>query len=99
MANLVVIDAAETELDEARAYYRRGSRVAADEFLAEVRRALALIADNPVLWPTYEDDDRYRFFALKNHSYVIYYRILDADTVRVVAVASSWRRPGYWGGR
>jgi toxin ParE1/3/4 len=99
MADLIISAAAESELDEARAYYRQVSLVAADEFLAEVRRVLALIADNPAQWSPYEEDDRYRFFSLKNYSYVIYYRMVDADTVRVVAVSHSSRRPGYWKGR
>lgn len=99
MANLIVTDAAEAEFDTARAYYRRESLVAADEFVTEVQHALELIAEFPELWPTDEEDDRYRFFALKDHSYVIYYRLVNAQKVRVVAVSHSSRQPGYWRGR
>ena len=51
MANLIVAAAAEVEIDEARAYLRRDSAMAADAFLAEVRHVLGLIADAPKQWP------------------------------------------------
>jgi plasmid stabilization system protein ParE len=99
MANVTVIPEAQAELDEAYARYRSHSERVADDFLDEVLDAFRKIADSPELWPIDEDDDRYRFFVLDRHSYVINYRIQDAQTVRVVAVTHSARRRGYWKGR
>ena len=99
MADLIVTTIAEAEFDEAKAYYRRDSLVAAEDFVTEVEHALELIAENPKLWPPDEDDDRYRFFVLKDHAYVIYFRMVNPQTVRVVAFAHSSRLPGYWRGR
>jgi plasmid stabilization system protein ParE len=99
MAELIVTTTAEAEFDEARAYYRRDSPTVADDFVTEVEQALVLIAENPERWPPDEDDDRYRFFVLKDHSYVIYYRMVNPQKVRVVAFSHSSRLPGYWRGR
>jgi plasmid stabilization system protein ParE len=87
------------ELDEAYAHYQARSPRAADDFLDEVLGAFRKVAASPEFWPLDEDDDRYQFFVLDRHSYVIYFRVEDAQNVRVVAVAHSARRPGYWKGR
>jgi plasmid stabilization system protein ParE len=97
MFHLTVSDAAEAELDEARARYRLAGERVADEFLSEVQEAFARIADTPELFPRH--DPRHRLFVLKRHAYVIYYRIENDDTVQVVAVAHAARRPNYWKGR
>jgi plasmid stabilization system protein ParE len=97
MANLRIADEAEDEIEHARNYLSERSASAPATFLAEVRHVLGLIADAPEQWPEY--DERYRFFALHKHSYVIYYEILDTETVRVVAVAHSSQQPDYWKGR
>jgi plasmid stabilization system protein ParE len=97
MPSLIIVGAAEDEIEQARAYLRRSSPVAAKTFLAKVRRVLGVMADAPEQWPEYKGP--YRFFALRRHSYVIYCEILEADTVRVVAVAHSNQRPDYWMGR
>jgi plasmid stabilization system protein ParE len=97
MANVTIDAAPEAEIDEARAYLRQDSERASAEFLAEVRHVPRLIADAPKQWPQYSR--RYRFFALRKHAYVIYYRIVGDHTVRIVAVAHSSRRPDYWKGR
>jgi plasmid stabilization system protein ParE len=97
MADLIIADAAEAEIDRARDYLLGESVSAAAAFLAEVRHVMRLIAETPEQWPRY--GRRHRFFALRKHSYVVYYRILDTDKVRVVAVSHSSRRAGYWKGR
>jgi plasmid stabilization system protein ParE len=98
MANLTVVWAAQIELDEAYVRYRSQSEVTADDFLDEVIDAFRKIEDAPELWPL-DEDGRHRFFVLQRHSYVIYYRVQDNQNVRVLAVAHSARRPGYWKGR
>jgi plasmid stabilization system protein ParE len=99
MADLAITAAAKAELEEARAYYRRESLLAADGFVTDVQDALELIGDDPELWPSDEDDERYRFFVLKKHSYVIYYRMVSRQNVRIVAIVHSSRSPGSWRGR
>jgi|SRR5437588_5279986 len=99
MANLLILPAARAELDRAYAYYQvHGSQRAAEGFFSDVLDAFAKIAASPELWPA-EDDEVYRFFALKRHSYVIYYRIEDPENVRVVAVPHSSQQRGCWRGR
>jgi plasmid stabilization system protein ParE len=99
MTRLTAIPEAQAELDRAYAYYFfHASERTAAEFLDEVVDAFDKIAGNPEQWPAEEGTD-YRFFTLKRHSYVIYYRVETPQTVRVVAVPHSSQRPGYWHGR
>src|SRR5437764_11045457 len=99
MARITLSPAAHVELDEACARYRSISERVAEEFLDEALDAFRKIADAPESWPPWETDRPYRYFVLNRHSYVIYYRLEDAQTVRVVAVAHSAQRQGYWKGR
>jgi plasmid stabilization system protein ParE len=99
MARLTAIPEAQAELDRAHAYYFvHASERTADECLDEVVDAFAKIAANPEQWPSEEGTD-YRFFTLKRHSYVIYYRIETPQAVRVAAVPHASQQPGYWHGR
>ena len=99
MARITLRPAAHAELDEAYARYSSISERVAEEFLDEALDAFRKIADTPESWPPWEKDRRYRYFVLDRHSYVIYYRLEDSQTVRVVAVAHSAQQQGYWKGR
>jgi hypothetical protein len=38
----------------------------------------------------------YRWVRTRRFPYILYYRLVDADEVLIVAVAHARRRPGYW---
>ena len=67
-------------------------------FTRAVRAAFNLIARFPEAWSAYPKRPGVRRFAMKRYPFVIVYREL-ADEIRVLAVAATKRRPGYWRGR
>jgi len=58
-----------------------------------VDRGLQLIGEHPEAWSVIEPD--IRRFALQDFPYGIIY-IVEDPTIRVVAIAHTSRRPGYW---
>lgn len=79
---------------------------ARDELLAEgakygmgftraVRAAFRLIARFPEAWAAYPKRRGVRRYVMKRYPFVIVYREL-AKEIRVLAVAATKRRPGYW---
>ena len=50
-ASVRVLVEAQDEAWAAEAWYRRRSPAAADRFVRELRRAIALIAESPARWP------------------------------------------------
>jgi plasmid stabilization system protein ParE len=85
--------AARQEVAEAFEWYRERSRQAADAFLHELSRGIALVAEAPEVWPSYERDSRR--YVLRRYPYSVIYRS-DATRIIVVAVAHHSRKPGYW---
>ncbi|MCB1037349.1 MAG: type II toxin-antitoxin system RelE/ParE family toxin [Acidobacteria bacterium] len=85
--------AAGLELEEAFEWYLERSLKAAEEFLLEIDRALAVIAAAPRIWPQFEAGTRR--FVLRQFPYSIIFREADS-AIEVVAVAHHKRRPRYW---
>ena len=91
--NLKVLQKAEAELNEAIAYYEEKESGLGLRLKAEARHAINWIGENvnvPRLRPK-----GYRRVNLKVFSYYIAYFIW-ADTIWILAVAQSHRRPEYW---
>ncbi len=68
------------------------------DFLAEVERALEVIAENPKLWPTWPNSSEelnVRRFCLPRFPFTLPF-VVEADRVVLLAVAHERRRPGYW---
>jgi plasmid stabilization system protein ParE len=87
---------AEAEYEHALGWYLARSPQAAERFEAALDRAIEAIRANPTTFPLC--DDIHRFVLLKRYPYSLVYR-LDGDSARVIAVAHSKRRPGYWSDR
>ena len=88
---------AQVDTDDAADWYiGEGALDAADEFANELDKALILLTNFPALGE--KSAHNTRIFPLHNFPYSLVYR-LQADTVRVIAVAHHSRRPGYWAGR
>ena len=74
-------------------WYLEKSERAASRFRSELRSTLRLIAEFPSAWPPYEEETckcKGRAFP-----FLVIYREF-ADSVQVIAVAHTSRRPGYW---
>jgi plasmid stabilization system protein ParE len=85
---------ARKELDAANRRYVRQDPRRAQRFADAVSHAPRQIADNPYLWPVYQDP--FRWIQAGRFPYILYYRLFDPDVVLIYAVAHASRRPGYW---
>ena len=84
---------AEQEFIEAAAYYERNVRGLGERFGSEVRHAIERLLEYPELGSPIDAD--LRRLLLTRFPYFLIYSFT-ADLLRVVAVAHSRRRPGYW---
>jgi toxin ParE1/3/4 len=81
------------EARAARRWYAERDPAAAEAFMAELDRAVSLIARMPRTWPSFEAGTRR--FLFKRFPYYAVYRER-GDAIEVVAVMHARRRPGYW---
>jgi toxin ParE1/3/4 len=82
------------ELDKARRRYARQYPRRGQRFADAVDWAVQQIVSAPDRWPVYQG--AFRWLRAGRFPYILYYRILDPDTVLIYAVAHTSRRPGYW---
>jgi len=85
---------AKRELKQARSWYERRQAGLGDELLDDVLNALEKIERDNLIGVQCEGT-RFRFYRLGGFPYVLYYECLP-DRVRIVAIAHSRRRLGYW---
>ena len=78
-------------------WYLERNVKAAESFVWEFERGLALIQETPRLWAKFEAGTRR--YVLRRFPYSIIYREFGEDTLEIVAVAHDKRRPGYWRNR
>jgi plasmid stabilization system protein ParE len=81
------------EAQGAYRWYRARNDVAAEAFLAELDRAIELISESPMRWPSHLHGTRH--FLLRRFPFGVVYREV-GETLQIVAVAHGRRRPGYW---
>jgi plasmid stabilization system protein ParE len=96
MPNVIFHAAAETEYQEAYAWYHARSETAADRFEEAVARTLDEIAAAPEHGLPFGRKHRCRL--VKRFPYHIVYRT-DRQPILIVAVAHGRRRPRYWRNR
>lgn len=84
---------AAAELEAGLAWYAERSTKAAEQFLLELDRALAIILESPLSWGQVVGP--WRRYPLRRFPFLIYFQETDSG-IRVVAVAHGRRRPGYW---
>lgn len=84
---------AREEVIEATGYYARIRPTLGAEFLAEFNAAVEMISVNPVIFE--EVRPGIRRCLMDRFPYGIYYRVPDANTVRIILVRHHSRRPGY----
>lgn len=96
VAEVTIHPAAEAEYEHALAWYLDRSPQAAERFDAAFDEAIQAIRSYPTTFPSC--DDLHRFVLLKHFPYSLVYRV-DGEEARVIAVAHSKRRTGYWSSR
>ena len=82
------------EYRAARRWYERRTLGLGSRFRDELNRAVERIAAAPDRWPSYREF--YRRHRVRRFPYTLYYRVLDEETIVILAVAHARRREGYW---
>lgn len=90
--------AARRELAEATAWFDQHSALGGAAFEAMIYEAVAAICEMPLAAPPWPTVPRLRVRTLKHVKYRVFYEVTD-DEIRIVAIAHTSRRPGYWLGR
>ena len=85
--------AALEELKRAVSWYVERTERAAIKFVAEIDKAVKLIAESPSRWPTGEHATRK--FVLRRFPFAVIYREKQS-VIEVLAIAHGHRRPSYW---
>jgi plasmid stabilization system protein ParE len=84
---------AEEEMYEAAKYYQSQTSGLGVDYLSEIERAIASIAQSPMTWPKLEGELRRRLVRRFPFS-ILYY--IESEEIVIVAVAHLRRKPGYW---
>ena len=86
---------AKREIREAISYYQHTDDLAlADDFQAKLRTALIEVRQNPQRYSRWKDTIA-RKHRMERFPYLIFY-VDYPERVRILAVAHTSRRPGYW---
>jgi len=94
---LIVLDAAQAELEEAQAYYLQYAAPAiAAGFVADYEHGAKRLLQHPLTGTAISQ--RLRALPMRHFPYSIIYQV-SADTITIRAVAHQRRRFGYWTGR
>lgn len=96
MNPVVFLPQAEQEMLEAARYYESQAVGLGADYLLELERAIAAIAESPKTWPIIEGELRRRL--VRRFPFGILYYI-DPNEIVVVAVSHLRRKPSYWRGR
>lgn len=91
--NVITLDAAEKELQEAVNHYNEQRDGLGDEFADEVERTVRRICDNPGAWTRLSES--VRRCRTERFPYGLVYQRVD-DIIYIIAVMHLRRRPGYW---
>lgn len=95
---LIVGVAAEEELGEASEWYDQKRPGLGIELLDAVQDAQDAILSAPESCPLWQKGHPYRKYVLRRFPFVIFF-VIEATTIRIVAIAHAKRGPGYWLGR
>ena len=69
----------------------------AERYRNHIKKAIAAIRDNPFAWQVEEKDDRFRRYVVDTFPFKVVYAVHEADKhVYIIAIASTYRKPGYW---
>jgi plasmid stabilization system protein ParE len=85
---------AEEELIEAARYYAARGSGLGTAFLTEIDRVVVRIAEHPTRYAVHEHD--IRFCLAKKFPYGVYYRVVEGEGIRILAVKHHSRDASYW---
>lgn len=85
--------AIESELAEIRDYYNDRSQHLGDEFIDEFERYVLRIAAMPTRWMVARGDTRRAL--MRRFPYVILFRLVEDDVIRITVIKHERRHPAY----
>jgi plasmid stabilization system protein ParE len=94
MATVELHPRAVEEARQARRRYARVSQQLATRFVAELDAGIAAIGATPQTFSPHTHGTR--FYRLPSFPYLLVYLEVDLNTVLLLAVMHTSRRPGYW---
>lgn len=94
----MVLPEAESELLTALLWYEDRRPGLGRDLLAIVEAAMSDAAEDPLRWPVWWMDERYRRVVLPRFPYLLFFE-LRTDSIEFVAIAHARREPSYWLGR
>jgi toxin ParE1/3/4 len=97
MTKIIFHPLAEQELLDAASYYEKQNEGFGLEYLAEVEGAVNLLMRYPAAGAVVQG--YIRRLILPKFPYLLLYRIVDDDLIRILAIAHHKRKPQYWVGR
>ncbi len=89
---------ASAELDAAAVWYEQEEPGLGTAFLAELSLAAVAIAEAPLTWPVVSKRRQIRRFLLTRFPFAVLFLVL-SDSVVVLAIAHTKRKPFYWRAR
>lgn len=78
----------------ARRYYSHIDSKLADRFRSAVDAVISRIMTDPDSLP--QTANGFRGIRVKRFPYILFFKVLDAESIGIFAVAHTSRRPGYW---
>ena len=87
------------EAREARAFYAEREPQLGAQFVTALEAVVTRIAERPRAFPELLRPAIVRRARLRRFPYVVMFRLVGNETIEVLAVAHTRRRPGYWRSR
>jgi len=87
-------DLAVEEIGAARIWYEERNPSAAARLLREIEGALDRAARMPEACPLFAEG--YRWIKVRRFPYILVFELPSPEILKVIAVAHTSRRPGYW---
>ena len=95
---VVFTGSARRELTEATTWFEEHSGLAGAGFATLIHQAMERIRKVPFAAPRWPPAPRFRAWTIRRVNYRVFYEVI-GPTIRIVAIAHTSRRPGYWLGR
>ncbi len=93
MCEIIFLEVAEDELDDAYEYYEYQQKSLGERFVNEVYASIELIKFYPFAWQKISTNSRRCL--VKSFPYGVIYQIRD-EQILIVAIANLNRKPNYW---
>ena len=92
---IVITDEADAEIEEAARWYEERSERAKQRFLQELQQTMHKIAEMPSRYMRMRHDPGLQRALLSKYPYLILFRMVDDETIRVVTVKHQKRDPDH----